>query len=517
MKWIKFAMLAAGLAACLFLPLTSATHAQGKSFWESNPPVRIFPRMGFFTIPPAGEGYYSLLDVLTGEERQNPPKTPFPRFALMPPSFFDLDFRYLDNPRNQEENLFDPLHRIHIGDDWLFATGGQAWIRYMNEANSRLKGKQNVYELTRARLFGDLWFRDLFRVYVEYLDAQSFGENLAPLVIDENHSDLLNAFFDVRLAEIDDKGVYLRVGRQELLLGSQRLISTLDWANTRRTFQGVRAFRQGEKFDVDLFWVQPVIPNPGHFDSVDNNQNFAGAWFTYRPKKGQFVDMYYLFLDNVTPTKLAGEVGAVPTNVHTMGTRCAGDKNNVLWDVELMFQLGSRGSQNLIAGAATAGAGYHFADVPTDPNVWLYYDYASGDRNPGKGSTFTTFNQLFPFGHNYMGWLDLVGRQNIHDVNCHLFFYPARWITCWTQFHTFYLAEATDALYSPGGAILRQDVTGAAGRNVGQEIDFICNVTLTPTSNVQAGYCHLFPGGFISGTGSAINPSLFYAMYNLRW
>ena len=40
-------------------------------------------------------------------------------------------------------------------------------------------------------------------------------------------------FADVRLFKFGDKDnpVYFRVGRQELLYGSQRLISTLDWAN----------------------------------------------------------------------------------------------------------------------------------------------------------------------------------------------------------------------------------------------------------------------------------------------
>ena len=113
-----------------------------------------------------------------------------------------------------------------------------------------------------------------------------------------NKSDFLNLFVDAKIANLDGNPAYVRVGRQELLFGSQRLISPLDWANTRRTFQGVRAFRQTDKWDFDLFWVQPVIANANRLDSVDNNQNFVGAWATYRPKKGQTIDAYYLMLDN---------------------------------------------------------------------------------------------------------------------------------------------------------------------------------------------------------------------------
>ena len=34
-------------------------------------------------------------------------------------------------------------------------------------------------------------------------------------------------------------------------------------------------------------------------------------------------------------------------------------------------------------------------------------------RTPDRDNSFGTFNQLYPFGHYYLGYLDLVGRQNI--------------------------------------------------------------------------------------------------------
>ena len=53
---------------------------------------------------------------------------------------------------------------------------------------------------------------------------------------------MLNLFADIKLGQFLNGPAYLRVGRQELLYGSQRLISTLDWVNTRRTFQGIKGF-----------------------------------------------------------------------------------------------------------------------------------------------------------------------------------------------------------------------------------------------------------------------------------
>ena len=492
------------------------------SFWEKQPPVRIFPRPGNFFIQPTGEGYYSFLDVVTDNWRDKAPKYGYPAFGFIQFSFFDADFRYLDNPKNQDTDFFDFLHRIHITDNLMFSTGGDFRYRGVSEGNSRLSGTDNHYDLIRTRVYGDLWFGNSLRLFVEYLDAHSFNQDLAPLPIDRNRSDLLNAFVDIKLlgdCECEHP-TYLRIGRQELLLGSQRLVSPLDWANTRRTFQGLRAFRQGEKFDVDLFLVQPVIPHPSHFDSVDDNQTFAGLWTTARPEKGRFLDAYYLFLSNGNAvTQLAGPAALVraPFTTHTIGTRYTGDKNQWLWDVEGMLQFGERGAADIFAGAATVGGGYHFKHQPWNPIVWLYYDYASGDSTPNVND-YHTFNQQFPFGHYYLGWLDLVARQNIHDLNAHVYLYPAKWITVWAQYHRYWLASQNDALYNAAGIAIRRSPAGAAGANLGDELDLVVNFHMGLHSDIVIGYSHLFVGGFIADTPpSAQSPDLFFAQYSLRW
>jgi hypothetical protein len=487
--------------------------------WSKIPAgIRPMPRPGNFPIPPTGCGYYSMWDHLTGTAREKGPPSGYPPFALMPPSFFDADFRYVDKLNYKDRTWVERLKRIQLNDCWMFSTGGSVWARYMNEHNSRLSRVDNTYTLGRVRMFGDLMYGDLFRVYGEYLWADSFSEELAPLPIDVNRGDILNLFVDVNVYQWDDRPMFLRVGRQELLLGSQRLVSTLDWANTRRTFEGVRLFRQGEKWDFDAFWTQFVPADPSNFDQADNNQDFAGAWVTYRPKKGHFVDFYYLWLDNSNNTTQQGVVRN-PAEVHTLGSRWAGDNNGYLWDFEGSVQFGDQNGQDLFAGAGTAGVGRNFKDVCWNPTAWIYYDYASGDANPNAGRA-TTYNQLYPFGHYYLGWIDLVGRQNIHDVNAHLYFYPENWITIWLQYHHLWLDQSRDALFNAGGVAFRRDPTGAAGNNVGDEIDIVLNFHLTRYADIMAGYSKLYGGGFLentSGPTRSADADLFYLMYNQRW
>src|SRR5690606_5709358 len=92
---------------------------------------------GMFSAPPSGPGYYSLWDLITDNKRENRPVRPYIPMALMPTSAFDIDFRYLENPEH-EQDIFDPVKRIHIANDWLLSFGGSFWYRYVHETDSRL-------------------------------------------------------------------------------------------------------------------------------------------------------------------------------------------------------------------------------------------------------------------------------------------------------------------------------------------------------------------------------------------
>ena len=151
-----------------------------------------------------------------------------------------------------------------------------------------------------------------------------------------------------------------------------------------------------------------------------------------------------------------------------------------------------------------------------NPTVWGYYDWASGDHSPNSGN-YNTFNQLFPFGHYYFGFLDLVGRQNIEDLNFQAVAWPAKWVTCCAQYHLFRLDSARDALYGPAGQVLRVDATGRAGRDVGNELDLWTNFHLAQNQDLWIGWSKLYEGSFLKKTGLGPSPELFYLQYSFRW
>lgn len=488
--------------------------------WSKAPPVSPPPRAGIFVKPPMGPGYFSLLDLIDGNEREKPQVDPLPPSALTTTPAFDFDFRYLEQP-GHDKDFFDPVKRIHLGSDWLLSFGGSFWYRYMHETDSRLNaaGINNDYHLLRTRLHADLWYQDQFRLFAEMLDARALGLDLSALAIDKNHTDMLNLFADVKLGQFMDGPAYLRVGRQELLYGSQRLISTLDWANTRWTFQGVKTFWQTPAFNLDAFWVRPMVTEPNQFDNWDKDRNFVGLWGTYKAIPGQVLDLYYLSLidnRNVSPANITqGNVLQGDSVLHTIGARWVGDYERILYELEGMYQFGKRSHLDISAFSIASGVGYQLP-LPMNPQFWLRYDFASGDKNHRDGRS-NTFNQLFPFGHYYFGYIDQVGRQNIHDFNAQFTLHPQPWVTFLGQYHRFYLANKRDYLYNAAGAGTIRDITGQSGRHVGDEIDFTINFHLSRHQDVLLGYSKLFTGEFLKNTRPGVSPDLFYAQYNFRF
>jgi len=473
-----------------------------KTFWETVWPTIVpFPRTGNFYVAPSGPGYYTLYDLLRSRELPDRPYNPYLQWGQNANPFFNVDFRYLDDPSNTETFLFDSIKRIHLGDDWMFSTGGEFRDRYSSLDNAYLYNKKplagtdETFNLVRARAYGDLYYRDIFRLYGEFITADSSPQTVPHLSSDVAKADILNLFVEVKVLPLGDEGVYVRAGRQELLFGSQRLISPSDWSNDLRTFQGVRALYHNDKVEEDVWWVQPVITNADHLSSIDDKQVFVGNYFKYRLNKDVSLDAYYLYLDNDNQT-FAGRKGVLGGyDVNTFGSRFVGqvgDRGQYLFDFEGAIQFGDWSNQTTEADMYVAGLGYWFKNVPAIPTFWVYYDHASGTQDPTNGTEHRTFNQLFPSGHNYFNAEDLFGRQNINDFHLELGLFPANWLRLTVGYHVLSLDQPKDALYNSSSSAIRDDPTGKAGRDIGNALDGSVQFHVDNHQLINISYAHLF-------------------------
>jgi len=139
------------------------------------------------------------------------------------------------------------------------------------------------------------------------------------------------------------------------------------------------------------------------------------------------------------------------------------------------------------------------------------YNYASGDADPTDG-TRGTFDQLYPTGHDKYGLADQVGWRNIHHLRTGVDVTPMKALLLTASYHSWWLAERNDALYSAGSAVIARAPGGAISRHVGQEIDVQASRPITPHVQVSGGYAYIFPGAFLKQTTPGASYGYPYVM-----
>jgi hypothetical protein len=419
-------------------------------------------------------------------------------------------------------DFWDPIKFIPLTEDErIYLTlGGDMRVRvehFENFAFGAPATDTDTYLLTRIKLHADLHVGDHFRAFVEAKSALATDRDLpgGRRRVDVDEFDLQNAFVDLKLPIADATSLTFRPGRQELQYGRQRLVSPLDWANTRRTFDGARGILRLGDWRIDGFWTQPVRVRKYDFNRRDSDQDFYGIYAAGKlPTTALGWDIYWLGLERERATfgGLAGE-----EERHTVGTRLGGPIGppGFDFDTEFAYQFGDHADRDISAYMASIEAGYTFVNVGMTPRLEFGFDYASGDNNPGDGR-LRTFNQLFPLGHAFLGFIDVVGRQNIMAFRSGVSFKPVQKLTIRIDGHLFYRAERGDALYDAGGGVVRAGNLGDA-REVGQEIDLTARYDLDRHTSFLFGYSHFFAGRFIEQSGASDDIDFFYASVEYRF
>ena len=410
--------------------------------------------------------------------------------------FYQNDFSYLKNPNYNGYNLGEGLKQLPIGDGGNLDIGGQYRLRYHNEHNMRgagLTGRDDNFLLDRTRIYADYKINKRARVFAEFLDAGSSYEHFAPRQIEVQHFDAQNLFGDLVLIDSDLGKLTGRAGRQELLFGQQRLLSPLDWANNRRRFDGGRLTWSNDDRTTDFLLVRPDTINFNKFDSPNQNQALWGVYNSNKTFEYGPIDTYYLGFED-TSTNL---------HVHTLGAAVKGEADGVLWDDEFGYQFGKNpDGSDISAYSLTLGLGAKSTGT-LKPTFWMYYDWASGDDSINNG-----WNQLFPLGHKYLGFMDFFGRRNIHDVNSILTFSPTEKFTVLAWYHYMFLANGAQGPYNvtlspfnPGGTV--------GSRDLGHEIDLLGTYKVNARSDLVLGYSHFFTGKYYDTSRNAAGAALF--------
>lgn len=400
----------------------------------------------------------------------------------------------------------DRLKYVALSDDgsvWA-SFGGHVRMRVENWNDFGFGGagqRSDTFLLTRIALHADVHVGDNIRVFAEGTSALSTDRDLPGAVrgLDMDTAEMQQLFVDVTVP-VGEGTLTVRTGRQQFLFGKQRLVSPLPWANTLRRWDGIAAILQVAGWSITGFYAQFVPVRKYEPNRVNSQQELWGVYATRKGRDDQpSLDVYFLGLDNSDHVTFNMTTGS--EDRYTVGGRLWGKcpKTGFDFDIEGAYQFGRVDNNDISAWMLALQVGYKLADWAGRPRVYAGFDYASGDDS--AGGDVQTFNQVFPLGHAYLGYIDAIGRQNIIDLSTGVIFKPFEKTTVKMDGHFFWQADDNDAVYNAGGGVLRGPLAGADDF-AGVEFDLLIKQKICSHVEALFGYSHFFAGGFIDDTGA---------------
>jgi Alginate export len=413
----------------------------------------------------------------------------------------DEDYRYLTDP-HLNTDLWDPIKYIPLNEtgSWYLSIGGEARERYeyFNHPNWGKDPQDNGYLLQRYFLHGDLRLGENVRLFTQFQSSLEDGRKGGPRPTDEDELDLHQAFLDVKLNLPDDAALTLRSGRQEMIYGSQRIISVREGPNVRQSFDGFRLMYRSGEVRIDGFATRPAQTKRHVFD--DGPDNTKALWGTYAvlpfpllPKAS--IDLYYIGLYR---SKAGFDQGASRETRHSVGARLWRTAAPLDYNFEAIYQWGSFGRNDISAWTVASDTGYTMTSLPLRPRIGLRADIASGDENPSN-KELQTFNPLFPKGA-YFNEAGLIGPANFIDLNPCLDLHLTKHFTLIFDWDFFWRESTNDGLYNNAVALVRSGKTSDA-RYIGSmpQAQLLWDIDRHLTFTTI--YGHFFAGRFIKESG----------------
>jgi hypothetical protein len=330
--------------------------------------------------------------------------------------------------------------------------------------------------------------------------------------------------------------VSVKVGRQELTYGDERLVGAFAWNNIGRVFDAAKVRFQNEWVAAEVFSGWVVIPESTRFNEQNTQDWFSGV-DAISLKIPKTILEGYFFARNVT--RAAGNYDNSPQfpqptarDIYTVGGRLKnklGEIGNFDYTIEGAYQFGDYAATAVSARLRqdafmfVAQGGYTFADLWATPRLGLEYSYGSGDDNAADG-VHGTFDNLFPTNHKFYGYMDFASLQNLQDLRSSLTLKPTTRSSVALEGHAFWLANRNDAFYNVGGGARTTGgyaVNNTRGNFLGTEIDVIAGYAVTRFAQVEAGYGHFFTGEYVdkslAGVGGSKGADWVYVQTTLKF
>lgn len=341
----------------------------------------------------------------------------------------------------------------------------------------------------RLSLTADSKISSILRNRITFISATQKDESTSPA--DRNLLDFQELHFD-----LGTETNFFRVGRQELSLGSSRIIGTRNGTNVKRTFDGIRGLFKTNRWSINSFSLREVkVEQTGAFnDEANKGRKLAGIYSTLDLGHSG-LDLYYIY--SALDDRISVENDGTQRR-NSIGLRSFGEISNLFWNWEAIYQTGKQKDVDISAWTLATNTGYIFRGAHWTPKLMLSTNIASGDEKAGDGR-LGTFDAIFPRG-NYFSQLALLGPSNFFNLHPSISASPQDGMNIFFDINFYWRYDTDDGIYSPSGRMLRDGNT-SDDRYVSTSVSSGIEWQITQPLSLSILLTRAEPGAFIESSG----------------
>jgi len=412
---------------------------------------------------------------------------------------------------------------LRVGPDQAlaFSMGASYWARFGIRADGADEAPRwGIPQRVRASIGVD--WRGL-STFVQFQDVRQWGTDPSPQSTRPS-TGVHQGYMELRGSRGDAEG-YVRLGRQELTLGSLRLLGNAPWSPTMQAFDSLRLHgeiaRGGTssgpgRYGLDL--SGSLMTLPVELERADGSGGIerirtGGEWLMTAqafaaPHPAVNVEVY-TFFNTRMPSE---ETPHRERYLVTPGLRVHGEPVEGLeYDVEGYVQTGTHDGRRHLAGLGAATIRYEHKIGPGPgsrapvlrPAVVASYVIATGEaceRDPQdlegcSDGPQNAFDPLFGSRHRYLGYADWFAPSNVRAVQVGPELEVSSWMRARVHYHFFQFDQANGAWTRASLAQVGGWDPDATGRDAGHEVDL--RLAFRPWSplGVDTGYAVFVPTG----------------------
>lgn len=326
----------------------------------------------------------------------------------------------------EQYQYFDNINFGDIPPTNKMVSVGQLWHRIMLHSNLELGSKTRVF----------VQLNSTFRFFNP--------DPIAP-EIDENQLNLHQAFIDYNFTN----SWSVRLGRQEMGYGSNRVITFREGPNTRLAFDAAIVKYHTEKRRIDLLAITPVISKQYAFDDQSFKDFVYGVYATEYVIENKLLFDYYIL--NFKSDRRRYNFIAGNENRQSFGLRVFSQNAKFNYELESSYQLGKFNDLDIRAYNISSDINYK-VHGSSQCVLGVVFNYISGDedRNDNKLNTFNQF-----FAKPSFGLAAPIGSSNIVNLNPYLRIAPIKKLSIYAGFYLMKRESTQDGTYTPGSGQVR--------------------------------------------------------------